>query len=160
MTEHVRITESADALLSAIAHYQAAGNTFHRTGHGEDAMLAAHDSLSVWREPAGSMEGAIAAFKWIRDGDMVDDDAGRAVLAAAIAYLEGVNLGGGLMEANSDLMTPDEAAARLRASTTTLQRWRCNGNGPKYIKSGARIFYHLKDIEAYERENQRSQTRG
>ncbi|OHV73405.1 hypothetical protein LCM4579_10475 [Ensifer sp. LCM 4579] len=57
-------------------------------------------------------------------------------------------------------LTPNEAAARLRASTITLQRWRTQGTGPKYIKRGGRIFYRHQDIEEFERENERLQTRG
>ncbi len=65
-----------------------------------------------------------------------------------------------MTEANTTNMTPDEAAARLRASTVTLQRWRTQGTGPKYIKRGGRIFYRPEDIETYERDCERSQTRG
>jgi hypothetical protein len=160
MTEHVHITERAEPLLSTIALYRAGCDTFHRTGGGEDAMLTAHDRLCSWREPAGSRESALAALKLIRDGDMIEDDAGHAMLAAVIGYLEGAHrLGSGKTEANSANLTPEEAAVRMGAATVTLQRWRSNGTGPKYIKRGGRIFYRPQDIEDFERENERSQTR-
>lgn len=43
-----------------------------------------------------------------------------------------------------------ELARRLRISPRTLERWRWSGDGPSYLKIGARVVYRLEDIEAYE----------
>lgn len=37
-------------------------------------------------------------------------------------------------------------------STATLERWRTNGTGPKYIRLPSKVIYRLCDIEAYENE--------
>ncbi|MGE9266442.1 helix-turn-helix domain-containing protein [Escherichia coli] len=58
------------------------------------------------------------------------------------------------------LLVPNEAAARLRASASTLARWRTYGGGPRYIKRKGRIFYRDSDLDAFEKENERTQTRG
>ena len=47
-------------------------------------------------------------------------------------------------------LTTREAAAYLRRSPTTLEIWRCHGNGPRYIKSGSRVLYALSDLQEFE----------
>lgn len=44
----------------------------------------------------------------------------------------------------------DELSARLRLSVRTLQRWRWQGLGPRYLKLGGRVVYRLVDVEAWE----------
>ena len=63
------------------------------------------------------------------------------------------------MTTEATILTPEETAERLRSSIPTLQRWRTNGTGPKYIKRGGRVFYRPEDIEAFERDNERTMTR-
>lgn len=45
----------------------------------------------------------------------------------------------------------DEKAASLYCSTpvATLQRKRCDGKGPAYIKDGAKVLYARKDLDRY-----------
>ena len=43
-----------------------------------------------------------------------------------------------------------ELSRRWRLSPRTLERWRCQGTGPQYLKVGGRVVYRLADIEAYE----------
>ena len=43
-------------------------------------------------------------------------------------------------------------AQRWGVSEATLERWRTEGIGPKYLKLGGRVLYRLVDIEAYESE--------
>ena len=38
-------------------------------------------------------------------------------------------------------ITPIEAADLLRVSVKTLERWRCMGQGPEYIKINIRVRY-------------------
>ena len=52
----------------------------------------------------------------------------------------------------SELITPSEAAARLRLAKQTLARWRCEGRGPAFIRlggSGGRVAYRAVDIDAW-----------
>jgi hypothetical protein len=43
-----------------------------------------------------------------------------------------------------------QLARRWALSPRTLERWRCHGTGPSYLKIGGRVVYRLEDIEAYE----------
>jgi hypothetical protein len=46
-----------------------------------------------------------------------------------------------------------EAAARLRLSPRTLERFRVSGDGPRYVKAGpgkrARVLYRQSDLDAW-----------
>lgn len=41
----------------------------------------------------------------------------------------------------SDLLTPDEAAQKLRRSVRTLARMRAEGRGPNFHREGGRVLY-------------------
>ena len=49
-----------------------------------------------------------------------------------------------------------ELARRWSLSHRTLERWRWEGRGPRYLKIGGRVVYRLSDIEAYEADQQRN----
>jgi predicted DNA-binding transcriptional regulator AlpA len=51
-----------------------------------------------------------------------------------------------------------ELAARWNISHRTLERWRCTGEGPQFIKIGGRVVYRQEDVEAYEAEQIRKPT--
>ena len=41
-------------------------------------------------------------------------------------------------------------ATRWDVSEATLERWRSDGIGPRFLKLQGRVLYRLVDIEAYE----------
>jgi hypothetical protein len=47
------------------------------------------------------------------------------------------------------LLTQREAAIALRCSERTLERLRCSGTGPRYVKITRRILYRECDLEAW-----------
>lgn len=51
-------------------------------------------------------------------------------------------------------ITQKPLAERWAMSPKSLERWRCEGNGPRYLKLGAsksaRVIYRLADVEEYE----------
>jgi hypothetical protein len=51
------------------------------------------------------------------------------------------------------LMTPwrnsDEAAAHVRLSARTLERYRTGGGGPVYHRQGGKVLYHRADLDAW-----------
>ena len=47
------------------------------------------------------------------------------------------------------LITPTEAAKRLKTTEATLSRWRSWGKGPVYFKFGRRYWYDVADLEAF-----------
>lgn len=57
------------------------------------------------------------------------------------------------MEIPTDLVDEVALAARLGVSRATLQSWRYNGRGPRYIKVGRLIRYRNADVEAFLRAN-------
>ena len=47
------------------------------------------------------------------------------------------------------LMTELEAAKYLNISHRTLQKLRCTGHGPKFIKINKTVRYRLSDLDAF-----------
>ena len=43
-----------------------------------------------------------------------------------------------------------ELSRRWSLSPRTLERWRWENVGPRYLKIGGRVVYRLEDIDAYE----------
>ena len=57
----------------------------------------------------------------------------------------------------SPLITERDASEPLGVSVRTLQKWRLQGNGPRFVKLGHAVRYDVKDLEAYiERARRRS----
>jgi len=52
------------------------------------------------------------------------------------------------MEVNH--LTQKQLAARWSISGASLERWRCDGIGPKFLKIQGHVRYRLVDIEEYE----------
>jgi hypothetical protein len=48
-----------------------------------------------------------------------------------------------------------ELSRRWSLSPRTLEGWRSNGNGPRYLKIGGRVVYRLEDVEEFEAEMKR-----
>lgn len=51
-------------------------------------------------------------------------------------------------------------ATRWLISPRTLEQWRWQGRGPRFLKIGGRVVYRLRDIEAFEAENLHANTVG
>ena len=54
----------------------------------------------------------------------------------------------------SKLLTPHEAAEKLRVKIATLRTWRWRGTGPKYLRMGSgnpkgRVLYPEEDLAVY-----------
>ncbi|CAG1020895.1 hypothetical protein MTYM_00612 [Methylococcales bacterium] len=47
-------------------------------------------------------------------------------------------------------LTQKQLAARWSISDASLERWRCDGIGPKFLKIQGHVRYRLVDIEEYE----------
>jgi predicted site-specific integrase-resolvase len=57
-----------------------------------------------------------------------------------------------------ELFTVSETARHLRVSVSSLNKWRGEGGGPRYVLIGRRIRYRPSDIAAYVREQTRTST--
>jgi excisionase family DNA binding protein len=51
-----------------------------------------------------------------------------------------------------------EAASRLGLSASTLNKWRTQGRGPRFVKLGRSVCYRMADLDAWLIENVRSST--
>lgn len=49
-------------------------------------------------------------------------------------------------------------AERWLISPRTLEQWRWQGKGPKYLKIGGRVVYRLQDVEHYEAQHLHANT--
>ena len=58
----------------------------------------------------------------------------------------------------ASVMAVDMAAEYLGLSVSTLNKWRCYGEGPKFIKMGRAIRYRLSDLDKYIESRQSSST--
>lgn len=52
-------------------------------------------------------------------------------------------------------LNQQDVARRWRISPRTLERWRWQGAGPRFLKIGGRVVYRLQDVEAFEAEKLR-----
>ena len=55
------------------------------------------------------------------------------------------------MSLNSELLNQEALAALLgnEVSTSTLERWRCTGDGPRFIRVGRTPLYRRSDVDAW-----------
>ena len=51
--------------------------------------------------------------------------------------------------AQSIYLNQDEAADFLRISERTLERWRVEGNGPRFRRFGRRVVYSKTDLDTW-----------
>lgn len=56
------------------------------------------------------------------------------------------------------LATPAEVAKHLTVDVTTLAAWRYKGQGPVFVKLGARVAYLWSDVEAWVESQRHTRT--
>ncbi len=49
-------------------------------------------------------------------------------------------------------LSQSEVANRFGMCIGTLERWRRQGTGPRFLKLHTKVLYRLEDVEAYEQE--------
>jgi hypothetical protein len=54
----------------------------------------------------------------------------------------------------------NDLANRWLLSPRTLEQWRWQGRGPRYLKIGGRVVYRISDVEAFEAANLHANTFG
>ena len=54
------------------------------------------------------------------------------------------------MAVSEEFLNQKQLARRWGLSPRTLERWRCQGRGPDYLKLVGRVSYRLSDVEAFE----------
>lgn len=59
---------------------------------------------------------------------------------------------------DKNLLSQKALAERWEITEPTLGAWRWSGTGPRYTKIGRKIFYKIKDVEAFEEKNVRTST--
>jgi len=56
------------------------------------------------------------------------------------------------------LLREAEAARRLGTSVRTLQKWRCNGKGPRFVRLSRVVRYDPTDLDTFIAAGRRSST--
>jgi predicted DNA-binding transcriptional regulator AlpA len=56
------------------------------------------------------------------------------------------------------LLRENEVSARLGLSVRTLQKWRLEGRGPRFVKLGNAVRYDPADLDLFVREGARGST--
>ena len=56
------------------------------------------------------------------------------------------------------LMTVQQAADYLGLAVSTLNKWRCHGGGPVFLKMGRAVRYRVKSLDDYIEQSQREST--
>jgi excisionase family DNA binding protein len=51
--------------------------------------------------------------------------------------------------ATDEILTPEQTGALLKVNERTLERWRCEGKGPAFVRLGRRVRYRRDDLEAW-----------
>ena len=59
---------------------------------------------------------------------------------------------------NQTVFTVPEAAAYLGLAVSTLNKWRCIGGGPQFLKLGKAVRYRITDLDGWVDSNRRSHT--
>ena len=62
------------------------------------------------------------------------------------------------MSEQHNLLTTKEAAAYLRLSHRTLERYRVTGEGPTFVKARRRVFYRQADLDQWLENSRRRST--
>jgi predicted DNA-binding transcriptional regulator AlpA len=62
------------------------------------------------------------------------------------------------MTVNPALLREAEAARRLGTSVRTLQKWRCNGKGPRFVRLSRAVRYDPADLDAFIAVGRRTST--
>jgi len=56
------------------------------------------------------------------------------------------------------LMTVEQAAQYLGLAVSTLNKWRCHGGGPVFLKMGRAVRYKLENLDNYITRSERQST--
>jgi predicted DNA-binding transcriptional regulator AlpA len=50
---------------------------------------------------------------------------------------------------NEPLLTEKQAARRYKKKASTLNKWRAEGKGPRFVRLGSSVFYRAADLDAF-----------
>lgn len=53
------------------------------------------------------------------------------------------------LDSRDEFVSDATLAKRLNLSQATLQKWRLNGTGPRFLKLGRAVRYRVSDVEAW-----------
>ena len=54
------------------------------------------------------------------------------------------------MHHNGEQLLKDvQVAARMQLAVATIRRWRIEGKGPRFVRLGGAVRYHVGDVEAW-----------
>ena len=56
------------------------------------------------------------------------------------------------------VMTVQQASEYLGLAVSTLNKWRCHGGGPVFIKMGRAVRYRVEDLEVFINQAKKNST--
>lgn len=54
---------------------------------------------------------------------------------------------------SDELKNTAQAGEHLKTEKKTLENWRSQGRGPAFVKIGSRVFYRVRDLDAFIERN-------
>ena len=64
-------------------------------------------------------------------------------------YTDNINNQAELPSSSAAMLTTVQAAQYLGLAVSTLNKWRCHGGGPKFLKLGRAVRYRQSDLEMF-----------
>jgi len=62
------------------------------------------------------------------------------------------------MEPHSSVMNVEQAADYLGLAVSTLNKWRCYGDGPVFLKLGRSVRYRVQDLNSFIDQSEHAST--
>jgi len=62
------------------------------------------------------------------------------------------------MQHQNAIMNVEQAAEYLGLATSTLNKWRCYGEGPVFLKLGRSVRYRINDLDNFLEESEHAST--
>lgn len=59
-----------------------------------------------------------------------------------------------------DMLNTDELATHIRIPADTIKHWRYRRKGPEWFKLGHRVFYDVRDVDAWIEQRRELNRRG
>lgn len=62
------------------------------------------------------------------------------------------------MQHQNSIMNVEQAAEYLGLATSTLNKWRCYGDGPTFLKLGRSVRYRVSDLNDFLEQSEHENT--
>ena len=154
-SEHTIPTQSdmaATLKLIWLAHFRAEVPNFERALRATSALTREVEGRERRRASAARINARLPDLR--RDGRRfarIGKDASSRRLGSSRCTSQ-------RQEVALEALKVADAAARIGLSVSTLNKWRTDGRGPRYVKLGRSVCYLVKDLDAWLEQHRRQST--